>query len=250
MTTINPTQTASCPPIILCVGLPRSASTWAYNAVLMLCRQHADSIGIFSDVYHDIFAEIIRLNKVIVIKAHNPNNKLLELVSSFGGKIIITVRDPRDCVASLIEAFNYRTITAIEYVQNSCESIKSIDVNHQNLLIRYEDISGRLEVVGQIARELGLPENDATQRVVADALLPEKIRSEIIRLTNEGVLDAANPAQSWIEETHWHPNHLGDGRTGKYQDLLTPIDAVTIGRNNRFFLERFGYEPPTDLAAS
>ena len=32
----------------------------------------------------------------------------------------------------------------------------------------------------------------------------------------------------WDRETHWHANHVGDGKVGKWRDALTPAQAEDI----------------------
>lgn len=230
------------PPIVLCAGLPRSGSTWIYNVVLQLCQLSGRSFAnCFSDTVPKDFLELIKGNKTLVIKSHAPAPELVDLVRFVGGQIILSVRDPRDCVSSLIQAFNYEKSSAITLLKECASALDSILDDKIGHIVRYEDSIDRAETISAIATAVGceLPmegvENIYTflKKGAVNAVIQDSLES--------GLIDAANPAQSWTAVTFWHPNHIGDSRIGKHVDFLTPEDSAIIGRLMPNIMSRFGY---------
>lgn len=239
---MDESQSNNLPPIILCAGLPRSGSTWVYNAVLLLCKRAVRAAGLYSDNVPENFNQLIENLDVLVIKSHQPNHELLDLVRFAGGRFIVTVRDPRDCVASLIEAFDFSKSEAINFVTGSTQCIETVISKQLPLVVKYEDALDRTSIVRALAAKIGCEVDTKTVAAISDTLAADKIRSDIAKLEAEGTIDVEIPAQSWTEETHWHPRHIGDGRIGKYKELLSDLDALLIERRNKFLIRRFDYQ--------
>lgn len=238
---MDESQSNNLPPIILCAGLPRSGSTWVYNAVLLLCKSSLRATGLYSDNVPNNFNQLIENIDVLVIKSHQPNHELLDLVRFAGGRVIVTVRDPRDCVASLIEAFDFAKSEAINFVTGSARCIDTVISKQRPLIIKYEDALDRTSIVRTLAAKIGREVDAKTVAAISDTLAADKLRSDIAKFEADGTIDAEIPAQSWTEETHWHPRHIGDGRIGKYKELISDLDALLIERHNKFLMQFFGY---------
>lgn len=229
-------------PVILCAGLPRSGSTWIYNATLELCKKYGNAIGIYADDFPENLKELIKNNNTIVIKSHTPSQSLQELIRFIGGKSIISVRDPRDCVVSLMEVFGYEKSDAILSVKHSADAIEQLLLAKTSSVFVYEEMRDRLEAIMQLGNDIGYPVEVAFAQAMAENLEPGKIRTQIIELERQGVLDSSNAAKSYTDETHWHPGHVGNGRIGKYVDTLSELDIVKIDRNNPYIMQKFNYK--------
>ncbi|WP_176502213.1 sulfotransferase domain-containing protein [Novosphingobium sp. Chol11] len=229
-------------PIVLCAGLPRSGSTWIYNAVLELCKKHGNATGLYTDAFPENFQDLIKSNHTLVIKTHTPSEALCDLVRFVGGKPIISVRDPRDCVVSLMEVFKFEKSAAISSVKHSADAIERLMASQPSSVFVYEDISSRLEAIMQLGNDTGYPVDAVFAQAVSEKLGPEKIRKHVTDLERQGILDSRNAAESYTDETHWHPGHIGDGRTGKYKDTLSEFDIVEIDRNNPLIMQKFNYK--------
>lgn len=233
------------PPVILCAGLPRSGSTWIYNAALELCRKHGNTVGLYADDFPENFAELIDGSDTLVIKSHTPSTSLCHLVRFVGGKSIISIRDPRDCVVSLMEVFGFEKSSAILSVKRSADAIEKLFVGEPSSpssVFVYESIPDRLEAIMRLGHEIGYPVDARFAQAIADSLEPETIRTRVMELERQGVLDSSNAAESYTNETHWHPGHVGNGRIGKYVDTLSEFDIIQIERNNPFITQNFNYK--------
>lgn len=229
------------PPVILCAGLPRSGSTWIYNAVLELCREYGNTIGVYSDDFPENLRELIRSNQTLVIKSHAPSQYLCELVRFFGGKSIVSVRDPRDCVVSLMEVFGFEKSAAIISVKNSADAIEKLLLENKSSIFVYEDMPDRLAAIMRLGNDIGYPVETAFAQTMAENLEPEKIRTRVMELERQGVLDSSNAVGSYTNETHWHPGHVGNGKIGKYINTLSKFDIAQIDRNNPYIMRNFNY---------
>ena len=112
------------PRPVLCVGLKSSASTWVFNVVVEILRASRGDISQMSrtvspgaafepggvmSFYSDAieaFPEGAEHAGYLVIKTHKPARSLRYLAGAGGAKVLISVREPRDAVASLMQRFD------------------------------------------------------------------------------------------------------------------------------------------------
>ncbi|WP_152639890.1 sulfotransferase domain-containing protein [Sphingobium bisphenolivorans] len=238
------------PPIVLCAGLPRSSSTWLYNVVISLYRTKYEVTGIFSDIYLEDFDNFDFYKRKLVIKSHSPSKELVDYVISRNGKIFASVRDPRDCVVSLMQAFKFTKEQAISMLEHSCDAIYSTLSSQCDFILRYEDYVDKSDIVVNLARELSCELSEQCAHAIAADFSASKVRSEIATLEAQGIINSSNPAESWTKESHWHPNHIGDGKVGKYIDELSDLDNFIISKKNRELMNSFNYNTSDYLTNS
>lgn len=140
-----------------------------------------------------------------------------------------------------MEAFRFQKRDAIMTIRNSCAAIEPILSDKSIHVIRYEDCGDRPSVVAGISKAIGYPLDDDGAAKISGSLDREVIRAAIADWQTKGVIDPEVPASSYTEQTHWHPNHVGDGRIGKYSGFLTPADEIRIERGSCGLMQRFGY---------
>ena len=91
---------------IICSGILRSASTWAFNVCRLIASSLAkqNNLPLLDCGYKDTTAldELLKKNGsgIAVVKTHAPSKFALEFILTGAVKNICTIRDPRDCVAS------------------------------------------------------------------------------------------------------------------------------------------------------
>lgn len=204
----------------------------------------------FSDTVPGDFLSIIKDRTPLVIKSHQPTEELADLVRFVGGRIILSVRDPRDCVASLMEAFDYEKNAAILAVKDCAVALHALLNDDSVLAVQYEHSIGRAETVANIANAIGISAKAEDITNIANSLDRDVVRASISGWVADGIIDSSTPAESWTENSHWHPNHVGDGRTGKYSDFLTDLDVAIVERSTMKFIERFGYGAAPSLSFS
>ncbi len=234
-------------PILLCAGQYGSASTWLYNlahALLATVRDERRIHRQFADSADDLPAAPD--DRALVLKSHAPGAGLRWLLARAGGRAILTLRDPRDAAASLIQRFGFDYGLVARRVTDSAAALPLLrEAGVPLLLLRYEDrFAERPATVAEVASFLGLAPDAARDAAIFARLTPAAVRAKIARLAAAGAYGPEPTAHSHDGVTHWHPGHVGDGAVGKFATLLTAGQAGDIIRRTRAYQEAFGYPMP------
>ncbi len=192
--------------LVLCAGIPRSGSTWLYNAARLLLMRHA---GV-SSIYGAWIAQYDSSNTAPwhVIKIHDPDEGLL-----WRARVAFTSRrDLRDIAASAWKrgwvgdepttiAFLDNVVAQHTFWRDRCA--------HQ---MTYEQmLHDRPAELARIANALNLPIDSAALRAISN-----DIDSLGFDDSREGDFDT---------ETLLHKRHIIDGRPGSHAHTL-PADVV------------------------
>ncbi|WP_083901005.1 sulfotransferase domain-containing protein [Azospirillum sp. B4] len=241
---------------IICVGMPGSASTWSFNVVRQLLVHAHGEGGFKSDYRNDLehYVGIGQKSKVpLVLKTHHPDNMTQLRIAHEDIPTVITLRDPRDCVASLMQRFETPFNEAFAYVLRSVRRVQPcMAQGRRTVVFRYEDgFHDRLESVARIADLIGVPAPEEVLRTIHESLLTRTVKRTLADLAEEGhfVQNAGTDARPNLYDpvTHWHKTHIGDGTVGKYKTL--PERAQSL-MDNAFWTFLAGYYLPTPDAAT
>jgi hypothetical protein len=232
--------------VVVCLGLPRSGSTWVYNVARELLRRRYPegpiACGFSDDWAAAVGAVRSRPVRCFLIKAHTPKGNLGELLDPPGAHLIVSIRDPRDAVASLMQSFRLPFNAAAAAVYSSAKSIAETARRCRHLLLRYEDrFSEDVLTVQCIAEALGCKEEAPALREIHQDLSRARVSEKIRDLARRGAFRPISAFATWDPGTQWHPHHLGDGRIGKYADALTIAQIRRLEQHFAFFLAQFSY---------
>jgi hypothetical protein len=253
------------PVLVLCAGLHSSGSTWLFNAVADLLRSavtnfpgsldspvasaaaepavaqfYADSV--------DAFPEFAELPQYLVVKTHLAANSLHFLARFAAGPILIAVREPRDAVASLMSRFDMPFEDALTAVAGAGTRMVTLSQIGTPLILRYEDrFFERKDTIARIADFLGVAVSKATTVTIRRSLSPEAVKSKIDKLFEQGVFGSEPNSNRFDPRTHWHPHHIGQGKTGIFHEVLSARQQVGVILSTQEFCHKFGY--PTELPA-
>jgi hypothetical protein len=134
-------------------------------------------------------------------------------------KIIISMRDPRDSVVSLLERFSISTRDAVAWLSASFASLASLPTTADRLVFHYEDrFTENVATISEIGKFVGLNVTDNETAAIFDALRGDRVRQYIESWLNTS-LPAKRP-RDFDPPTQWHPGHVGDGRIGKWEERL------------------------------
>lgn len=90
---------------IICIsGMPRSGSTFSFNISREILSKYGDIFIIYTDSYEDV-KELIN-KKNLLIKSHNPDHIITNLIKTGEFTCICTIRKPEDAIVSLMGVFN------------------------------------------------------------------------------------------------------------------------------------------------
>jgi Sulfotransferase domain len=229
--------------VIISFGLPRSGSTWVYNALRRLLAVRTAPIALFSDNLAATPMNWPAQGQALLVKTHDPSAEMISFASFVNAKWIVCVRDPRDCVVSAMEVFGVSATDAVSFVEKSLRAWVALTAAvHDIFLIRYEDISDRSKICREMAEYLGIDVDVDLIDKIVEELEPDSVKNIIDGAIQEGVLDPENPVSSWMPEQQWHPNHIGDGKIGKFMSRLNLAISRRLFSIHHDFFERFRYE--------
>lgn len=245
---------AAPPRLVLCAGQHSSASTWLYNAVHALL---AEALG--PDAVRRAYAETPdelpspaqpgdAAAAVLVVKTHRPTPGFDWLLHAPGARAVLTLRDPRDAAASLMVRFAKGFAAASRMVAGCSDALPRLAdaVGRDRLLeLRYEDgFQDDPATLPRLAEFLGVEVPPAALERIAASLTRDAVRTRIEAMAEAGAFGEDRHPDRFDPETHWHPGHVGDGRSGKFAALMTPGQIAEVIRRSRAYQRRFGYPMP------
>jgi hypothetical protein len=231
------------PKVILCVGLKSSGSTWLYNVCIQLLKaKYRSGVAAFYADNFAMFPPDTERARVIAIKAHEPSKGLVYLSRATRGQMFLTLREPRDAIASLMQRFDHTFESAFGETERQSKRIAELDREEKMTTYRYEDgFFDRFETVGEIADVLGIKVSKAARERIYRSLTRDSVRQTIGKFRKSGKFGKKPDANSFDQETQWHPGHVGDGKIGKFAGVLSAAQQKKVLAGTCEYGKRFGY---------
>lgn len=209
-----------CTCLILSAGMPRSGSTWMYNALRLLIL-HSDkgyddfSCGWIGDL------DDIQVKRKMLIKIHQYSEEIVEKSQM----IFYSYRDIRDAMASAFRKFNLTpTIELADYLVNQHKKWTAV-ANHT---MKYEAMMANQELeLIRIAKHLGISDADG-----------HNIKKEIDQL-NYGSDGKKN--ERYHNTNLLHKDHITNGKHGTWAGIIDPELIKRIEEKHRAWFEQYGY---------
>ena len=236
----------SVPPLVWCVGMEGSASTWLFNAVLQVAGAMAPglppALGRYVVRGEDL-AGLPAPGHVTVIKSHAVNPAAAAVLGARSQTLFVTLRDPRDCIVSLMLYQSRGFASALEAVARSARTCAEAAGHHAAMVLHYEmGFPDRPETLDSIAKALGGTLDPAareaifarTRRTSIEAEIAGfSLRADVHRHPNGDLVDRA---------TQWHRHHAGrSGQIGRWRHFLDIAQAAWIEARFEHWMDRFGY---------
>jgi len=239
-------MTRTPPAFFLCLGLPGSASTWVFNIAAHLLSQPPRSlVSGYLDKNLPVFLEQLKVSEksvdVVLLKSHQADAGVFEFLSNQAAPCVLSIRDPRDCVVSLMERFGYTFDYALAAVRKSCVALLMFR-GPSALELRYEthfyQSGATLAALRQhLTPDLAIDLNQLAQ-MYSRAAIDHHIK-HFDYLPPGRIQKRGDDEYDGI--AHWHRNHFGDGLSGKWRSRL---DADQIALANQALgeaLQELGY---------
>lgn len=222
--------------VVWCLGMYASASTWTFNVARRILAKApgtpAPSIFMANDA-----TAIPQSNPggLQLIKSHEIEDpKLVAELARRSARIIVTVRDPRDAVASMMAAQPTHSFEhALDLVASSATLCRQFAADQRTFLLEYESrFFERPEIVMDIARHLARHVETSLARAIFDALTRTEVDKYIANLARlPGVLENPQSGDLLDPVTHWHTHHAGrTGEIGKWRRVLSAAQIEHIER--------------------
>jgi hypothetical protein len=221
-----------------------SASTWAFNVV----RQIFEVVE--PERLHAVFVSGKEKNvnwnasaKVTVVKSHEISGEARVLdVTRRSSRLLLSVRDPRDCIASLMQAHAYEFPRALSLVEESAALCKSYAKDRRAKLLAYETgFFEKVETVSDIAVHLGYQLSEGVAQTIYDSLRRTEVERYIGNLPRvAGILKDPVSGDLLDPRTQWHTHHAGrTGEIGKWRKVLKDNEAAEIMQRLSQYSELF-----------
>jgi len=210
--------------IVLCNGMPRSASTWSFNVCRRLVQELFPQDSLYSG-YHENLAEILgsldgRYDH-LVLKCHTLDEKGRELCASGKAFAVYTHRDPFDAIYSSMVMFKVSFDEALASLPTSLRLLEFHRRNPTSYVVPYDRIrNAPLEAISAIARHLRLVVPDELVQRIARETSPDAIAAIADQVSEErGAV--RTPRSAYDPETLVHRNHIRNGSSGYGRELLS-----------------------------
>ncbi len=224
-----------------------SGSTWLYNAA----RQTALAAGL---EMRSCYAETLKMLEPVrqseagvrIVKSHQLDAPAAAFMGGHAEVILLTIRDPRDAVVSLMQHMRHGFGAALQTVGRSAAFCGRFADDPRTHVLRYE--GGFIDDPTTFDRLAGLM---GTQ-------LPAGARERLFANSRRAAIEAriasfaalpgtvADPRSGDVVEleSQWHLHHVGrSGESGRWRRLLSPQAALVVEQRFSGWMAHFGYQP-------
>ena len=228
-----------------CLGMQASASTWIYNAALKIApilTPDVPSRGRYVPYRGKLgFLDDAGLH---IVKSHGVDASTEAELGKRATSIIISVRDPRDAVASLMLYHSANFKQALMEVERAAATCARFATDPRATVLRYETrFTEDPATIDRIAVIFGheLPRHDR------DRIFEESRRENVEKLiSNLERLPSAERAGEdlYDSNTQWHKLHAGrTGEVGKWRRALSQGQIARIEARLFDWMGTFDYTP-------
>jgi hypothetical protein len=231
--------------VVWCAGMYASGSTWTYNVMRALAA--ADSARTVHSLFGNTVADLAGIadrSALHVIKTHDLPEDAATLLLSEQPRVVVTIRDPRDAVASLMTYQRYPFAMALNTVDRSARFVTAVAARTGALLLRYETgFTGDAATVAAIAAAIGLRADEAACAAIFAATRREAVEAFIGGLDN--LPQAHRDARSgdvFDPQSQWHKHHAGrTGEVGRWKRTLQPAQTEVVEQTLADWMAANGY---------
>ncbi len=231
--------------MIWCCGMYSSGSTWVYNAaraVGVACGVPVEAV--YADAYRTV-AGLRNPDVTYVVKTHDLDARATAVMAARAKRILISIRDPRDCLASIRAHMGVAFPMAAKMVDHSARYTAMFSRDPRTILLRYED--GYIDdpvTLDRFADAFGGTLSAAQRATLFQGSRREAIEARIAafeRLASVTMADARSGDVVDLD-TQWHRHHAHrTGEVGRWRRDLPPDMAAAIAERLGAWMGAFGY---------
>ena len=219
--------------LVLCNGMPRSASTWSFNVVMTLLR--ACAAGEVHGGYDENVGRFLKNGPVcarhLVLKYHNEDAMGSRLVQVEAARAIYTRRDPADAVASFMRMFGVDFERAVAVITDSLAMHRRMASFGQVLALDYALImDDPLAAVSRIANHLALlvPSDILAEAAAATGLAATRLKVEELGGIDAGHRLIRRGPSAYDPDTLLNIDHIRDAGTGYGARILSDAQVLQV----------------------
>ncbi|WP_428395095.1 hypothetical protein [Lichenicoccus sp.] len=234
--------------VLWCQGMFASGSTWLYNAALAVAaalepRRSVQGRFVFDD--HDISGlDASPRGPAIqhIVKAHQAKGEV-RAIAADADAIIVTVRDPRDAVVSLMQYQNFSFYRALFNVRVAAEACVLLGASPRAITLHYE--RGFIDdpaTLDGLAACLGGAIPPARRAAIFQQTRRQAVEAFIAGLAQQPDTIVDRDGDMYDRASHWHRHHAGrTGEVGRFRRFLYPAQIQGIEGTLGDWMACFGY---------
>ena len=231
-----------------CLGMYGSASTWTYYVLQKLAAVLIPERPVVTRFLEHV-ADLEAGGGTLIVKTHVPT--VHEQIAERAEAIIITMRDPRDSLASMITHQKIGYDLALKLVEATAAICLHYAHDPRTTALKFENrFYDDPATIDRLAATFGRP----LARADRDRIFAETRRDavEAVIAGIDALPTAARlPVQSDPDDRHdlvtgWHKHHAGrKGEIGRWRHDLTEDQVAAIEAKLRDWMRYFGYQAHT-----
>lgn len=238
--------------MIWCLGMYASGSTWVFNAAMKVASSLFPArpiIGRYVTSHQELNFPPDPM-AVAIVKSHDADEAAANDLGRRASVVLLSIRDPRDCVSSLMLYQGHPLAAALAAVERSTRPCLRFTTDRRTLLLRYEDgyidDPATLDKIAQVLGGAPLPAADRAR------IFAETRRAAVERhIAGMATLPTAlhDPASGDVVDTatQWHRHHARrSGEVGRWRHMLTLAEAASVEIRLRHAMGALGY--PIEVA--
>ena len=239
-----------------CLGMYSSASTWAYNVTLRIATSLFPARQVDLHFVYPTKSAQLRFtghphrgfapdDHIHIVKSHEVDDEDAVLaLSTQADAIIITIRDPRDAVVSLMLYQQYNFPLSLAMVEESARMCARFAEDRRSLLLRYETgFSDQATTLDRIAESFNQQLAPVERARIFAAVQRKAVEAFIADLPHRPQQMSARPGDLFDPWTHWHSHHAGrTGEVGRWRQMLNDAQVTEVERRLGDWIDRFAYQ--------
>jgi hypothetical protein len=239
-----------------CLGMFSSASTWTSNVVHRIAESLAPvrpPVPVFLN-FSDPLPDGDEMGGTLIVKTHG--TAVARELGARAAGIVVTIRDPRDAIVSLMRHNKVPFEIALRMTEVSARTCAPFMRHERAVVFRFEDrFFDDPRTVDRIAALFPgvLPAGEG--RRIFDAFRRDAVEAfiaglEALPTTLSHVRGATGQQDTYDTVTGWHRHHAGrTGEVGRWRRDLSGGQLRIIERRLRIWMERVGYDSVTSRGA-
>ncbi|MHB8848651.1 MAG: hypothetical protein ACYC43_09430 [Burkholderiales bacterium] len=211
------------PVIVAIAGMPRSASTFSFNIARELLGDTGRVVAISDNTLNPKLAgEADHL----IIKTHNPDQPLMEMIAGKTIPCICTYRKPEDAIASWVRTFGGTVGSASAIIESWLKW--HVRIHEKVLNLSYEHIeTNQLDTITRIQLYLTGREDIAQAEKLNEAYQKSALKEQTDALQKND--DTTDIGFSYYDnKTFFHRRHISSIRSIAAEDEFSPSQISTI----------------------
>ncbi len=210
-----------------------SASTWAFNVLRQIHEQSGHGpLGTRFFSGPGDFARLEAPGVSQIVKSHEISDEATVLrLAARADKILVTMRDPRDAVASLMLYHGHEFGRALPLVREASKLCIGFSRDSRARRWDYEDgFAATMATVPELADWAGYRLTASAAARIFAANRREEVETYIASLPKlRGVLQDRISGDRLDPRTHWHSHHAGrTGEIGRWRHYLSAAQAGEV----------------------